>query len=173
MFFLNSVLYMIPKKLLINLRIIGKLQKNGRVSRSLNGVISLENDGLLQCVKRTLHGDSRIQTLREITSIIDDCDAQFNNMYNSKFMTSLYSDECFNIHEELALMITELDSAKQGIENLKFTYISDINTASELDIILLRVTHILRDANYKYNIITSTRSINSTSNVNVDPNTLL
>jgi hypothetical protein len=43
--------------LLINLKIISKIPKNGRISRSYDGVISLEHDSVLQSIKRFLTKD--------------------------------------------------------------------------------------------------------------------
>ena len=38
---------MIPDKLLVNLRILGKIQKNGKITKSIDGIISLESDNSL------------------------------------------------------------------------------------------------------------------------------
>ena len=60
---------MLPDKLFINLKILGKIQKNGRICRSYDGIISLENDNFYQSVKRTLSSDSRKQSIFEINSM--------------------------------------------------------------------------------------------------------
>jgi excinuclease UvrABC helicase subunit UvrB len=54
---------MIPDKLLINLKIISKIQKNGRIARSYDGIISLENDVFYQSIKRFMTSDSRRFTI--------------------------------------------------------------------------------------------------------------
>ena len=61
---------MIPDKLLINLKIISKIQKNGRISRSYDGIISLESDVIYQSIKRFVCNDSRKQAIFEINSVI-------------------------------------------------------------------------------------------------------
>lgn len=143
---------MINNKLLVNLRIIGNIQKNGRICKSFNGIIALESNSKITSLKRTLYGDSRIQTLHEINSIITDCENSLTSIYNSKYLTSIYksTEEYFLSCEDINAIITEITLAKMGIENLKFTYIEDINTSSQLDVILMRIKNILRDANYKY-----------------------
>lgn len=143
---------MINNKLLVNLRIIGNIQKNGRICKSFNGIIALESNSKITSLKRTLYGDSRIQTLHEINSIITDCENSLTSIYNSKYLTSIYksTEEYFLSCEDINTIITEITLAKMGIENLKFTYIEDINTSSQLDVILMRIKNILRDANYKY-----------------------
>ena len=59
---------MIPDKLLINLKIISKIQKNGRISRSYDGIISLESDVIYQSIKRFVLNDSRKQAIFEINT---------------------------------------------------------------------------------------------------------
>ena len=49
---------MIPDKLLINLKILSKIQKNGRITRSYDGIVSLESETYYQSLKRFLSNDS-------------------------------------------------------------------------------------------------------------------
>jgi hypothetical protein len=142
---------MIPDKLLINLKILNKIQKNGRICRSYDGIISLEQDTMYQPLKRFLTSDSRKQAVFEINSIITECIETLSNITNSKFMdidnskTDYFLKGCENLH----LLISEMDLAKIGIINLKFTYQEDPNVATQLDIVILKLNTAIRDYSHK------------------------
>ena len=144
---------MVPDKLFINLKILGKIQKNGRICRSYDGIISLENDTFYQSVKRTLSSDSRKQSVFEINSIINECIECLNGIVNSRYMNKLQSntDDYFKSCEDIALILKELAFAKNGIENLKFTYTVDANVESQLDIIIVKIQSTLKDMNFRLN----------------------
>lgn len=142
---------MIPDKLLINLKIISKIQKNGRIARSYDGIISLETDQVYQPLKRFLTSDSRKQAVFEINSIISECIDTINYIINSKFMNIQFcqTDEYFKNCENLNLLISELGYSKHGIENLKFTYQNDPNIVTQLDILILKIMTTIRDIGQK------------------------
>jgi hypothetical protein len=142
---------MIPDKLFINLKILSKIQKNGRISRSSDGIIALENETFYQSLKRFITSDSRKQSVFEINSIINETIECLNNIINSKFMNKMYSntDEYYKNCENMVLILRELNNAKIGIENLKFTYSSDANVSSQLDILVIKINSSLKDMNYK------------------------
>ena len=146
---------MIPDKLFINLKILGKIQKNGRICRSYDGIISLENDNFYQSVKRTFSNDSRKQSIFEINSIINECIECLNGILNSKYMNKLQAntDDYFKSCEDISLILKELSFAKNGIENLKFTYTVDANVESQLDIIIVKIQSTLKDMNFRLNYL--------------------
>ncbi len=150
----------IPDKLFINLRIIGKIQKNGRISRSRDGLISLEQETFYQSIKRFLKNDSRKQSTYEINSVINEVHECLYNIINSKYMNKINvnTDEFNKLLEILELLLKELEVAKDGIENLKFTYSDDINITSKLDIILLKVNSTLKDMTNKLQHFKTLRS---------------
>lgn len=143
----------LPDKLLINLKILSKIEKNGRISRSCDGVITLEQEVFYQSVKRFISSDSRKQSVTEINSIIDEADTTIKSLLNNKTLhqTNQFSEqlEYTRICEILSLLKTELDGAKHGIENLKFTYQNDINTGTQLDMTLLKIKAIQRELNHR------------------------
>jgi hypothetical protein len=142
---------MITDNLLINLRIISKIQKNGRISRSYDGIVSLENETFYQSIKRFLSSDSRKQSVFEINSIINETSECINNIINSRYMNKLNcnTDEYYKLCEDLELVTIELESSKTGIDNLKFTYKNDPNISSQIDILILKIQSLLKDSNYK------------------------
>jgi hypothetical protein len=142
---------MIPDKLLINLKIISKIQKNGRITRSYDGIISLENNVFYQAIKRFISSDSRKQAIFEINSIISESISILNHILNSKYMNKTFneSDEYIKNCENITLIISELELSKQGIENLKFTYQNDPNIVSQIDILILKINTTIKDVNTK------------------------
>lgn len=142
---------MIPDKLLINLKIISKIQKNGRISRSYDGIISLETDVFYQSIKRFMLNDSRKQAIFEINSVITESIEMLNHIINSKHMNKNFSQtsEYIKNCENLNLILTEMERAKLGIENLKFTYQTDHNIASQIDILILKINTTIKDIGQK------------------------
>lgn len=142
---------MIPDKLFINLKILSKIQKNGRISRSSDGIIALENETFYQSLKRFFTHDSRKQSIFEINSIINETIDCLNNIINSKFMNKSYSstDEYYKNCENISIILEELNRGKTGIDNLKFTYTSDANISSQLDILIIKINSSIKDIQHK------------------------
>jgi hypothetical protein len=138
---------MIPDKLLINLKIISKIQKNGRIARSYDGIISLENDVFYQSIKRFMTSDSRRQAIFEMNSVITESIDILHHILNSKYMNKNFfqSDEYIKNCENINLILNELENARHGIDNLKFTYKNDPNTASQIDILILKINTTIKD----------------------------
>ena len=137
----------IPDKLLVNLKILSKVEKNGRISRSYSGMISIENNAFYQSLKRWVSQDSRHQSMLEIKSIIEEAETKINSLLENKNLRSgvPISAEYIRICEILNLLYTELPGVIIGLENLKFTYKSDVYTESQIDIILINVRSIYKN----------------------------
>lgn len=142
---------MIADKLLINLKILSKIQKNGRIARSYDGIIALETDAYYQSAKRFLLSDSRKQAVFEINSIISEAITTISSILNSKYMSKPFigGEEYMKACENLQLIVYEMEQACQGIQNLKFTYQNDQNISSQLDITILKITTTIRDVTIK------------------------
>lgn len=136
---------MIPDKLYINLKIIGKIQKNGRLKKSCDGVIALDKQWYLQSIFRALYSDSRKQTLYELDKIINDVRPIVDS-----FKVLATSEKYL---EEYRMLVEALTEAEEGIQNLKFTYISDDNTAAHIDIILFKVANLIKEAAGDYAVL--------------------
>lgn len=148
---------MLSDKLLINLKILSKIQKNGRIAKSHNGIISLEGTSFYQSVKRFVTNNSRKQAIYEINSIINEAVDTFNTLINSKYMNKHFnqSDEYIRGCEDLELVILEFTNAKRGIENLHFTYQNDHNISSQIDIVLLKMNITIKDVTNRLNYFRS------------------
>ena len=155
---------MIPDKLLINLKIISKIQKNGRIARSCDGIISLENDVFYQFIKRFVTNDSRKQAIFEINSVINECIDILQYILNSKYMNKNFnqSDEYIKNCENINLLLSEMEAARCGIENLKFTYQNDPNTVSQIDILILKINTTIKDVSHKLSYFQSFLQNNGT-----------
>lgn len=141
---------MLPDKLLINLRILSKIQKNGRITKSNEGIINLESTSLYKGLKRFIYNDSRKQSVFEINSIIDETSMTFQHLLNSKFLNKNFQNtpEYVKKIEVINLLLKELSEARNGVENLRFTYRSDQNIISQIDIVILKIDSIIKDTIY-------------------------
>jgi len=126
---------MLADKLLINLKILSKLQKNGKLTRSQNGIISLDTTNFIQPLRRFVSNNSRKQSVFEISSIINEAIETFDIILNSKYMNKNHylTEEYILACQNLELLLLEFSESKQGIENLKFTYQNDFNITSQND----------------------------------------
>jgi len=142
---------MIPDKLLINLKILSKIQKNGKITRSFDGIISLDSDTFYQPIRRFIGNDSRKQAVFEINSIVSEAMETFKHILNCKFMNrhNINTDEYHKCFDNLEILYEEFNLAKCGVENLKFTYQNDQNIVSQLDIILLKMSTTIKDVSSK------------------------
>ena len=150
---------MLNDKLLVNLKILSKIPKNGRVRKSSNGVVSLETSSwcYYPSVYRTLNGDGRSQTVDEINSIVSECIAVINSLFDSKFLYPSQADSL--LHNEsleytkrlelLDLLLQEINASRIGISNLKFTYKNDHNIESNIDVILMKIDTVYRESSNK------------------------
>lgn len=170
---------MIPDKLLINLKILSRIPKNGRISRSLDGIISLETDTIYQPFRRFFTSDSRKQSVSEINSIINECIETLLHINNSKWMNIKFKDteEYHKGMENISLLINSLKLAEIGIENLKFTYQTDPNISCQLEIIILKINTTLKEFSQKLSNYTADlekkleESVNQFGNSNTEINT--
>lgn len=154
---------MIPDKLYINLKILGRIQKNGKITRSYDGIIALETSGFHQSIKRFMHYDSRKQSVFEINSIINECFNIIHNLLNLKHMQEKYANtaEYIKTCEEIYIIVNHLEEACSGISNLKFTYINDINIEAQLEIIIAKINNVIRDTRNSLNRYISHMSLSN------------
>lgn len=129
--------------LLLNLRILSKVRGGGRIARSKNGIISLEDSSLYLCVKRWLSWDSRHQTLPELRRIVEDASDKCHAMLNSKYMEATDKPEYRTLIGELTMLRDALNDARPGVENLRITYCQDYSTIAQLDLLLTKMRNLM------------------------------
>ncbi|NDC95647.1 hypothetical protein EB077_10120, partial [bacterium] len=90
-------------------------------------------------------------------SIINETVDAIGHILNNKHLivSNAKTDEYYKLCESLSILINELESAKTGIENLKFTYQNDPNIVTQMDIIILKIQTVLRDTKQKFNLLAS------------------
>jgi hypothetical protein len=66
-------------------------------------------------------------------------------MHKIYYQTNEYMKNC----ECIGLLLKEMESAKCGVDNLKFTYQNDPNIVSQIDILLLKISTIIKDFSQK------------------------
>jgi hypothetical protein len=140
---------MLPDKLLVNLKVLGKIEKNGKVSKSYDGLVAVSKSGYLQGLYRIFNHDSRRQTIYEISNIIHELGVVLNSIYNSKENSTSPNYDTI-ILKDLSILLEESNSVYAGLCNLRFTYISDINTTAHLDVLLIKIESLIEEANVKY-----------------------
>lgn len=134
------------KQTLLNLKIISKIQKNGRIKRDNNGNITLENESQAQGFLRFYQGNSRSRAVEDINEVISQSFEIAQNLMDSKYI-SIYefkrepTESEISLHEqkveELINLKQELINSKKGITNLKeTTYKDDATISSQLELVI-------------------------------------
>ena len=126
-----------------NLKVIGMVQKNGRLSIK-KGQLTIEPDDHFQRLRRWFNKDGRDLTLMHIR----------NTVNNAIKLTKGMIENTIEQHPSLkswALQrfTTELQNCQAGILNLKTTYNDDSQMVANLDVIGDRIqAHYLELSNY-------------------------
>jgi len=131
--------------LLLNLKIIGKIPENGRLRRSEQGTLAIDNSfGFF----RFMNGDTRKKAINDINEIISFGIEKCNDIINSKYFDEYYKseqvtkridNEYTKNYELLIIIYSELKNCIQGLSNLKTTYIDDSTVLSRIDIIISKI----------------------------------
>lgn len=132
-------------KIIVNLRIISKIQENGKLSTINPGQISLESDGSMTPLWRTILGDSREKTIAFLTQLVNDVSEISDSILCSKYMMQYDATNMYQVNERnkkidnLTNLSRQLQNCKKGIVNLYNTYKSDANIASKLEEIIDKI----------------------------------
>jgi hypothetical protein len=116
---------------LLNLKIISKIPKNGKIAKSESGIIIEYNTiPFLTSLKRYYYGDSRNKAINDINCIINngiEIIEQLKTRHDTINQTKI---TCLLFHIEKCII---------GLNNLKITYINDITMSSKLDILITKI----------------------------------
>lgn len=113
------------------LKVIGMVQKNGRLSVR-KGQLSIETDDHLQKIRRWFNKDSRDLALMHIK----------NTVNNAVKLSKGLSDNSIDIELKswaIQRLATEMQNCQNGIVNLKTTYCDDSLMVANLDVITERL----------------------------------
>jgi len=129
-------------KIIVNLRIISKIQENGKISTINTGQISLEEETLMTPLWRTVLGDSRDKTIAFLMQLVNDVSEISDSILASKFIIDYDSTNMYQVNrrskhiEDLTNLSRQLQNSKKGFVNLHSTYKSDANIAAKLEEIM-------------------------------------
>lgn len=118
---------------LIKLRIIASLGPQERLRIHRDGSVSLDKShNILNSLVRWWCGDSRQRTIQYVRSTLSDAVRHVCQMSEQ------------GRSEDIALLCQELRASLDGVENLKKTYIDDVQIVSLLDVIQKQVEYHLK-----------------------------
>jgi len=135
---------------LTNLKILSKIQQGDKLYYT-NGIFSIDSPAYLQGIARWYYAESRSNTLKNLDDFLNKvfkmidliykremkCEQSIENTFYTKYLTKS-SSSVFN-EENPSLMLTFINEIKNcitGLNNLKLTYKSDIQTVSSIDVII-------------------------------------
>lgn len=130
-------------KLLRDLKVISRIEENGRLSTTGRNTVSIESDSLLQGFWRSLWGDSRERgsesVANVVTAVIEISEALMESRYLRAETASAGMPEEYvrtereKVIDALRKVSKELHSAVRGISNLSCTYKDDQVMAAKLE----------------------------------------
>jgi len=129
------------EEVLLNLKILSMIPRNGKIKRSgngnSNGNITLERDDILVPLKRFIYNDGRKKSVTDINCILDET---FTLL---KYLSNMESTK-ENINKS-TVICKELLNSKKGLHNLKDTYKDDIKICASIELVLDKINHQLSE----------------------------
>ena len=139
------------EEILVELKVISKINENQKISTVNNSTISIEKDDIFQGSRRYIWNDSRQKTVNTIENIIDksidystSCiNSSYLNIYNLTNTPSDHEKEShFREYSKIKNLTSEINNTIKGIINLQKTYKNDAIISSQLDVIIHKIkTH--------------------------------
>ena len=129
-------------KIIVNLRIISKIQESGKISTISPGQISLEDEGVWTPIWRKVLGDSREKTVVFLTQLINDVTEISDSILSSPFMINYDSTDLYQTNErnkridQLTNLSRQLQNSSKGVVNLHATYKGDASIASKIEAVM-------------------------------------
>ena len=136
--------------IILDLSIISKIPKKGRIKRDNSGKISLEKEWVFQPVTRVVYGNNRDTAINDINTVKVEAFEKSNDIMDNKFFNIYKLKESpteseIEAHNKKVEEITELSQSLlnsiKGIENLKGTYSDDATSVSKLDRIIHEINN--------------------------------
>ena len=141
-----------------SLKIIGMLQKNQKLCVR-KGQLTIERDDRMQFMRRWINNDSRDTIIMHI-----------RNTANNAFKIAQHMIEMRNTSSEsgisewtLNLIMNELENARNGLVNLKTTYVNDAIMIANLDVLVDRISINCNDISSIINVSQSNVNTNGES----------
>ena len=126
----NSEIVMTTDQVLTNLKIISRIKKGEKIITN-NAIMEIDNR-YFQWARRWWEQNSRMNTIDFFNKILERAFQIIDDTYDNKGKENYYfNEENSRILQKFSL---ELTNARQGLNNLKETYVDDETTKSQLDI---------------------------------------
>lgn len=152
------------EKNLVQLKILGKIPEDGKLSTSNGNGISLEQNSIFQGLWRRIRFDSRLESIKAIKDILFDSIDITNNMIQSRFLniyTLKHNEDITHFEKEefdrLFLLLKqysqELKNVIVGIRHLQDTYKNDADICAKLEVSLDHIKYQIVQIEQKLNEI--------------------
>jgi hypothetical protein len=144
------------ENILLNLKIISMIPRNGKIKRSDNGSITLENQDLLVPFKRYLFGDGRRQSLSDINGILEETFSILKILINSKSLVDTnfqLTDDNIMVWNQIHVIFKELHRSRLGLNHLKNTYKDDFKIVASIELIIDKVSFQIKEMTRKFKFI--------------------
>ena len=136
-------------KIFINLKIISKIQENGKITTTHPGQITLQEQTIFNAFWRTLTGDSRKSTVSFLQQLLNNVDVTSNSLIRSPYFHNYDSSDMYQVNEhntimeQLRKLSHELRNSKNGLANLHITYNDDASIEAKLEEIIARTDSLI------------------------------
>ena len=136
-------------KIFINLKIISKIQENGKITTTHPGQITLQEQTMFNAFWRTLTGDSRKSTVSFLQQLLNNVDVTSNSLIRSPYFNNFDSSDMYQVNEhnmileQLRKLSQELRNSKNGVANLHITYNDDASIEAKLEEIMGRTDSLI------------------------------
>ena len=131
--------------IILNLKIISEIREHDKLSVN-EEIISIDNPGLFQGIKRWYFNNNRKLTIEKIESIIEKTmsltKSKINIIQTNNIVKTYFEEEISHFFHRI---YHELINAKKGLENLKITYKVDISITSRIELVISKILRHIKE----------------------------
>ena len=126
---------------ILNLKILSKIKEHDKLSTN-DKIIKIDSPSIFQGMTRWINSEGRGVTLERLKEIIDDTLDITEKLLDSEKIKKDYNSKDLeeNNSQIFQKFIIEMTNCLLGLENLKKTYGEDILIASQIDLLLKKIT---------------------------------
>ena len=126
---------------ILNLKILSKIKEHDKLCTN-DKIIKIDSPSIFQGMTRWINSEGRGVTLERLKEIIDDTLDITEKLLDSEKIKKDYNSKDLeeNNSQIFQKFIIEMTNCLLGLENLKKTYGEDILIASQIDLLLKKIT---------------------------------
>jgi hypothetical protein len=126
---------------ILNLKILSKIKEHDKLSTN-DTIIKIDSPSIFQGMTRWINSEGRGVTLERLKEIIDNTLDITEKLLDSEKIKKDYNSKDLeeNNSQIFQKFIIEMTNCLLGLENLKKTYGEDILIASQIDLLLKKIT---------------------------------